>query len=153
MFLSYGKVQAAYAQEQIPDEEIRGVFQLIPETGMLLALGGLALVGMPLFSIFFSEFIILWAAFQKATISPIMIPAICLFLISVTLIFAGLVAHLGRILLGKSPIQRGKVREHRQQLFVLGVLLLLLIIGGFTTFPLTELLQQSTNILCQGVCP
>jgi len=153
MFLAYGKVQAAYAQEQIPDEEIRGAFQLMPVTGMLLALGGLALVGMPLFSIFLSEFIILWAAFQKAAISPIMIPAIFLFLISVTLIFAGLVAHLGRILLGKSPIQRGKVREHRQQLIVLGVLLLLLIIGGFTTFPLTGLLQQSSNILCQGVCP
>ena len=152
MFLAYGNVQAAYAQEQIPDEEIRGVFQLIPVTGMLLALGGLALVGMPLFSIFFSEFIILWAAFQKATISPIMIPAICLFLISVTLIFAGLVAHLGRILLGESPILRGKVREHRIQLIFLGALLVLLIIGGFTTLPFTSLLQQSASILCQGVC-
>jgi hydrogenase-4 component F len=153
MFLTYGKIQATYAQEDFPDEEIRGVFQLMPVTGSLLALGGLALVGMPFFSIFLSEFIILWAAFQKAIISPYMIPAICLFLISVTLIFAGLVAHLGRILLGKSPIQRGKVREPRVQLIVLCVLLLLLIIGGFTTFPLTALLQQSSNILCQGVCP
>jgi hydrogenase-4 component F len=153
MFLGYGKVQAAYAQEKIADEEIRGVFKLMPVTGMLLALGGLALVGMPLFSIFLSEFIILWTAIQKASISPFMIPAICFFLISVTLIFAGLVAHLGRILLGKSPIQRGKVREHRPQLIVLGILLLLLIVGGFTTFPLTGLLQLSTNILCQGVCP
>ena len=152
MFLAYGKVQAAFAQEHIPDEEIRGVFQLIPITGMLLALGGLALVGMPLFSIFLSEFIILWAAIQKASINPIMIPAICLFLLSVTLIFAGLVAHLGRILLGKSPIQRGKVREPRLRLIVLGILLLLLILGGFTTFPFTALLQQSSNILCQGVC-
>src|SRR5205085_11977553 len=116
MFLTYGSIQAVYEKEQVPDEEIRGVFQLMPVTGALLALGGLALVGMPLFSIFFSEFIILWSAFQKAVVSPIMIAAIVLFLISVTLIFAGLVVHLGRILLGKSPILQGKVGENPLQL-------------------------------------
>ncbi len=154
MFLTYGNVQAAYAKEQIPDEEIRGVFQLMPVTGVLLTLGGLALVGMPLFSVFFSEFIILWAAFQKVVMSGDsfwIISAVCLFLTSVALIFAGLVVHLGRILLGKSPISQGKVREDPLQLASLGALLLLLIIGGFTTFPLTTLIQQSMHILCQGI--
>ncbi len=154
MFLTYGNVQAAYAKEQVPDEEIRGAFQLMPVTGALLGLGGLALVGMPFFSIFFSEFIILWAAFQKVPTSKDsfwIIVAVCLFLISVTLIFAGLVVHLGRILLGKSPIPQGKVRENPLQIASLGALLLLLIIGGLTTFPLTPLLQESVHILCQGV--
>src|SRR5438105_7708243 len=104
----------------------------MPVSGLLLALCGLVLVGMPFFSIFFSEFIILWSAFQRAVVDPIMIPAVCLFLISVTFIFAGLVVHLGRIVLGKSPLSRGKVHENPQQLAPLGVLLLLLVIGGFT---------------------
>src|SRR6266699_3169639 len=155
LFLSYGNVQAAYAKEEIPDEKIRGVFQTMPVTGLLLALGGLALVGSPPFNIFLSEFIILWAAIQKATMSanPFwIILALCLFLISVTLIFAGLVVHLGRIVLGKSPIALGKVREQWRELILLAGLLALLFYGGFTTFPLTTLLQQSVNILCQGVC-
>ncbi len=156
MFLTYGNVQATYAKEQVKDEDIRGLFKLMPVTGLLLVLGGLALVGMPPFSIFFSEFIILWAAIQKAYMStnPFwMILAICLFLISVTLIFAGLVAHLGRIVLGKSPIRSGKVREQWRQLVPLVGLLILLIIGGITVSPLTTLLQQSVKILGQGVCP
>src|SRR6266567_5723901 len=140
LFLSYGNVQTTYAKEQIPDEKIRGVFQTMPVTGLLLALGGLALVGSPPFNIFLSEFIILWAAIQKAAMSanPFwMILAICLFLISVTLIFAGLVVHLGRIVLGKSPIALGKVREQWRELILLAGLLALLFYGGFTTFPLT----------------
>ena len=155
MFLSYGNVQTTYAQEHIPDEKIRGVFQTMPVTGLLLALGGLALVGSPPFNIFLSEFIILWAAIQKVAMSanPFwMILALCLFLISVTLIFAGLVVHLGRIVLGKSPISLGQVREQWRELILLAGLLALLFYGGFTTFPLTTLLQQSVNILCQGVC-
>ncbi len=154
LFLSYGNVQTTYAKEEIPDEKIRGVFQTMPVTGLLLALGGLALVGSPPFNIFLSEFIILWAAIQKATMSanPFwIILALCLFLISVTLIFAGLVVHLGRIVLGKSPISLGKVREQWRELIFLVGLLALLFYGGFTTFPLTSLLQQSVNILCQGV--
>lgn len=155
MFLSYGNVQTTYAKEQIPDEKIRGVFQIMPVTGLLLALGGLALVGSPPFNIFLSEFIILWAAMQKVAMSanPFwMILAICLFLISVTLIFAGLVVHLGRIVLGKSAISLVKVREQWRELIFLVGLLALLFYGGLTTFPLTMLLQQSVNILCQGVC-
>ena len=155
MFLSYGNVQAVYAKEQIGDEDIRGVFQIMPLTGFLLALGGLALVGAPPFNIFFSEFIIFWAALQKVAMSrsPFwLVVAVSLFLISVTLIFGGLVVHLGRIVLGKSPISAKKVRKQWPQFIFLGGLLALLFYGGLTTFPLTGLLQQSVQILCQGVC-
>jgi hydrogenase-4 component F len=152
MFLNYGTIQTAYAKEHIEDEKIRGVFQIMPVTGAILALGGLALVGMPAFNIFFSEFIILSAALQNAQGNPYGILVVILFLISVTLIFAGLVVHLGRILLGTSPILPGNIREQWRQLIPLGILLILLIYGGFTTFPLTTLLQQSVSILCQGGC-
>ncbi|SRR6266436_3401511 len=152
MFLNYGTIQTAYAKEHIEDEKIRGVFQIMPMTGAILALGGLALVGMPAFNIFFSEFIILMAALQNAQGNPYGIVVVILFLISVTLIFAGLVVHLGRILLGTSPILPGKIHEHWRQLIPLGILLILLIYGGFTTFPLTTLLQQSVCILSYGGC-
>ncbi len=156
MFLTYGNIQTAYDKEHILDEDIGGVFKTMPVTGFLLAIGGLALVGSPPFNIFLSEFIILWAALQKVALdlsaNPFLIFAICLFLASVTLIFAGLVVHLARIVLGSSPITRGKIQEHRLQLISLVILMLLLFYGGFTSFPLTSLLQQSVNILCQGVC-
>jgi hydrogenase-4 component F len=161
MFLAYGDVQAIYAEEHIPEEKIRGVFKTSPFTGTLLALGGLALVGAPPFSILFSEFIILSAAFSDASspkspsnplLHPLLIVAICTFLISIALIFAGLVGHLGRILLGPPPIPMEKVRKRRGQLIILGVLLSLLIVGGLTTLPLTNILVQSAHILCLGGC-
>jgi len=154
MFLAYGRVQETHANMGIPDEKIRGVFKIMPVTGCLLVLGGLALVGSPPFSIFFSEFTILFAAIQRVATNPlgigVMIAAICAFLISIALIFAGLVTHLGRMMLGKSPIHAGKVREQSIPLLLLGILLVVLIWGGFTTNPLTNILQQSANIVYTG---
>ncbi len=153
MFLTYGNIQAAYAKETSREEEILGVFRTMPIMGCLLALSGLTLVGAPPFSISLSTLMIVWAALQRAVESPFWIIAICLFLISVALVFAAMVVHLGRIVLGRSSIQPIRMCRQRQQLVVLGILSFLLIFGGFTTFPLTALLQQSVKILCQGGCP
>ena len=126
----------------------------MPVTGCLLVLGGLALVGSPPFSIFFSEFTILFSAIIGVATNPlgaeVMIAAICAFLISIALIFAGLIAHLGRMMLGKSAIHAGKVREQSLPLLLLGLLLVALLWGGFTTNPLTNILQQSAQIISTG---
>jgi len=101
------------AKEQVPDEEIRAYSSLCPYW-CIAGPGGLALVGMPFFSIFFSEFIILWAAFQKVAMSKDtfwIIAAVCLFLISVDadLCWAG--GDLGRILLVNRLSYRAKYAE------------------------------------------
>ena len=152
MFLTYGHIQSANPKVPIGGE-IHGVLHNMPFAGSILGLGGLALVGAPPFSVSLSEFMILWAAFRKALGNPLGIVILCLFLISVTLTFAGIVAHLGRVLLGKSPVQPEKKFGYKKQYFVLGVMLLLLIWGGFNSFPFTALLGQNVRILCQGVCP
>jgi hydrogenase-4 component F len=117
MFLSYGNVTRAYraALGREPAEgEVTGAFSALPLTSTFLALGGLALVGSPPFSVFMSELIILWGAFGSLLPNPVVgefspFPAyvvaiaVTLFLISTTLIFYGLVRHLARIVMSKPP--------------------------------------------------
>jgi hydrogenase-4 component F len=144
MFLAYGNLQ-----------ERRGVLQAMPWTGTVLAVGGLALVGSPPFNIFFSELLILWAAVSRAVSqpSPGLITAIALFLVSVTLIFGGLVRHLSRILLGGAP-DHVPPETARQVVPLLG-LLVLVVLFGFTVpslgpLHLKDLLEESVRIVCEG---
>jgi hydrogenase-4 component F len=120
MFLVYGNIQYEHIKRcddgsGTVDEEvtIRGVLRSMPFSGTLLGFGGLALVGSPPFSIFMSEFVILWAAIQKLLLpntdqtiytKVLQAGAILLFVVTVTVIFGGLVNHLSKLLLGKSPI-------------------------------------------------
>ena len=195
MFLTFSNVRRAYARQQgtsEPDEErITGVLKSMPLSGAVLLLGGLGLVGSPPFNIFFSEFIILWAAFGQI-ISPsqegAQLPwgayalAVALFLITVTLIFGGLVGHLARLLLDRppdasqghpGPLTRGApansdqpraksvgFQDHLGRLLPLLVLLVLILLFGvwIPTRPINfpELLHTSVRILrcgAGGVCP
>lgn len=63
MFLAFGNVLREYRKLSFSRESKSLAFYTpSPATGSLLALGGLALVGMPPFNIFMSEWIILWGA-------------------------------------------------------------------------------------------
>lgn len=165
MFLTFGQVQASYGTDIGGENEERyvGVLRSMPITGVLLALGGLALVGSPPFNIFLSEFIILGAAISKAAergsgLALTYGAAIVLFVSSVTLIFVGLVRHLGRMLIDNPP--DGVKRESRLQLVPLFVLLVVVLAFGLTIpspgwFNLLLLVQQSATIVrCGGsICP
>lgn len=156
MFLAFGNVQSNYPKTNNQEEEhYVGVFRAMPSTGMLLGLGGLALVGSPPFNIFLSEFIILWAAVAQAVKEPEAwsIVAVALFLISVILIFGGLMRHLGRMLLDMPP--SGTKPETLGQVLPLAILLLIVILFGVTipetgSLDLRQLLQQSVNIVQCG---
>src|SRR5262249_1116072 len=111
MFLTYGTIESSYAEQSKWDKPIRGVLRSMPAAETILGFGGLALVGAPPFNVFLSEFLILWGGIQAAAQSAqaysyaalvVYIAAISLFVLSIILIFAGLVLHLGRILLGTS---------------------------------------------------
>jgi hydrogenase-4 component F len=161
MFLTYGNIRREYArrgfESRLENEESNlgaGALKSMPTSGILLALGGLALVGSPPFNIFMSELIILWAAIERALSSRSVgdILAVVLFLITVTLIFGGLVVHLSRLLLDRPPFERG--RENLLTVLPLLGLMLVIIVFGFTVpalpvdFP--ELLRRSTSIVLQG---
>jgi hydrogenase-4 component F len=162
MFLVHGSIQYEYTG-QLPgqvgegdvDRHIKGVLTSMPVSGTILGLGGLALVGSPPFSIFMSEFLILYAAFQEmirmnSGQSWLLGLSIGLFLLTVTLIFGGLVGHLARLLLGRAPF---RVIEP-----VLGrwiwpfiILMMIITIGGLIVpdipLHLPYLLEQSTAVI------
>jgi hydrogenase-4 component F len=161
MFLAFGNVQSSYVRVGGRGEaSYVGVLQAMPGTGVLLALGGLALVGSPPFNIFLSEFIILWAAVAQAMEAPgwWTVAAVALFLLSVTLIFSGLVRHLGRMLLGAPP---DNVKNERiGQVLPLALLFLVVLLFGFTVptvgpLELRALLEQSVDVVRCGrqSCP
>ncbi|HLF27942.1 MAG TPA: proton-conducting transporter membrane subunit [Anaerolineae bacterium] len=154
MFLTYGHAQTQYARHRAPapenpdHEPLHGVLKALPLHGGLLAAGGLALVGSPPFNIFQSEFIILWAAVTGST-TPWSILAVAVFLITVTLIFGGLVVHLARLLLGPAPFQID--REGIWALAPLLMLMLIIVVFGFVVpiwpIDLPGLIQRSVQIV------
>lgn len=168
MFLAYGNVQDRYAvladgtaasQDTGPDEEdqITGVIRAMPATGWMLALGGLALVGSPPFSIFLSEFIILWGGVQRLIHAPgaWLTISIAVFVISITMIFGGLVRHLSRMLFGEPTVSREPESFRRilplLLLFAL-VVLLGVLIPSAGPLNLRRLLDSSVHIICGGSC-
>ncbi len=168
MFLAYGNVQDNYPSsgeaEPIglasrPEDPQRGVLQAMPWTGFLLALGGLALVGSPPFNIFLSEFVILWGAVGKVLAQPTLwlTASIVIFVLSVTLIFGGLVRHLGRILVGSPPdrFEKETLRQVAPLLALLVVVVLFgMIVPAFGPLDMRRLLDDSVVIVCGGGgCP
>jgi hydrogenase-4 component F len=172
MFLTFGNIRQRYtavvkedaaaggdqgmAAIQTTDEDhIQGVFKAMPASGALLGLGGLTLVGSPPFSIFLSELIILWAAIRLAWGggSAIIMSAIGIFVVSITLIFGGLISHLAKLLLDVPPAS--VEREGWLRLWPLYVLLGLLLLVG-VVLPLSDslglwaLLNRSTCIVLGG---
>jgi hydrogenase-4 component F len=164
MFLNLQNIRHGYFIAGCPeddDEQISGVLKDMPLTGGLLLFGGLGLVGSPPFNIFLSEFIILWAAIDRV-IHPsdgknqlgmiIYALAVTVFLLTVTIIFAGLVGHLSHMLLGPAPF-RG-LRDRLRDLAPLAILMILITVFGFwiPTVPINfpALLNQSVCILQQG---
>jgi hydrogenase-4 component F len=168
MFLAYGNVQDEFAgrpeaaadrrqADTAEGDGFSGVIRAMPVTGWMLALGGMALVGSPPFSIFLSEFIILWGGIDKLTklASPWLIIAIVIFVISIVVIFAGLIRHLGWMLLGEPdgpPCRESARRIVPLVMLAILVVLLGVTIPSFGPLHLSRLLHQSVNVVCQGGC-
>ncbi len=151
MFLAFGLVQGGYAPHvRMEEDRYTGLLRVMPFTALLIALGGLALVGSPPFNIFFSEFLILWGAFREAKDSPLLWGGIFIFLLSVILIFAGLVRHLGHLLLGPPPVEtQDEPVPLLVPLFLLFLIVILLgmVVPDWGILNLSGLLQESVKII------
>jgi hydrogenase-4 component F len=168
MFLAYGNVQDEYggrAGSRVAgrdnragaEDEFVGVIRAMPTTGWMLALGGLALVGSPPFSIFLSEFIILWGGVSRILHAPSawLIISLGVFVISITAIFGGLVRHLVRMLLGEPDrrVEREPIRRTLPLLLLFSLVLLLgLTVPSSGPLHLRPLLENSVTIICGGSC-
>jgi hydrogenase-4 component F len=139
-------------------EKMVGVLRAMPVTGSMLAFGGLALVGSPPFSIFLSELLILWGGTRRLIDSPSVWIAlvIALFIASIAFIFAGLVRHLGWMLLGEPPTghRPERPRQYLPLLVLFAIVLLLgVLIPSTPVFDLRGIIDASVAIVCENGCP
>lgn len=93
MFFASGTISQKYETKAI--SKIRGIIKTMPFTGMLFLIGGLAILGLPPFSMFLSEFFVLSSGFSSGQFVAVLFMAI--FLIA---IFAGFARHLIRMTFG-----------------------------------------------------
>jgi hydrogenase-4 component F len=96
MFFGAGSIIRKYKTHNM--RSISGVTGAMPFTGFFVVLGVFALCGMPPFSIFFSELMILISGFSKGRYAS---TAVVIF--ALALIFAALAYHFTKILFGKKP--------------------------------------------------
>ncbi|PIU41637.1 MAG: hydrogenase [Candidatus Omnitrophica bacterium CG07_land_8_20_14_0_80_42_15] len=104
MFFGAGNVVNKYRTHNM--HVIRGVIGTMPFTGFMLLMGAFALAGMPPFSIFISEILIICAVFLKGYYLVTF-----LLLGFIAIIFGAVVHHFSKILFGSIPKGMSVVKE------------------------------------------
>ena len=140
-FLLAGRIVQRYETTEL--EGVSGLLQAMPWTGPLFAMGVLALVGLPPFGLFVSEFLLVKAAVLSGrfwiagTMLALLLTA-----------FVSLMNHLNRMLYGSVP-DGVVVGEHRAWALVAlgGCAGVLIALGLVLPWPLTALLKQSVTSL------
>lgn len=133
LFHNAGTVRLLYHTSR-QDEGAKGLFHRTPWTGGLLALGAMAIAGLPPFAPFWSEWLILAGGFQSsANRVPVMI-ALGLLVV----IFAGISKRLpGWLWTPGSSVEANRPPKHREPwpLLAPSLVLALLVIGGGIGLP------------------
>jgi hydrogenase-4 component F len=141
MFLLAGRVLRRYETTEIV--RVSGLLQSMPWTGGLFLAGGLALVGLPPFGLFVSEFALLRAGFALGR--PWLMGLVLLLL---AVAFVGFVAHANRMLYGRPPAGVSVGEEAPWRLVPLALCMAALLVLGFTVPPpMASLLAQIAEIV------
>jgi hydrogenase-4 component F len=154
MFFASGTISQKYDTKTM--SEIKGIIKTMPVTGVVFLIGGLALVGMPPFNIFSSEFLILTAGFASGQFI-----AVSLFLIFSVVIFAGLTRHLIPMVFG-NPKESGKrlssdalpKKDDLGWLAVMPMVILaalVIILGFYLPQPLQTLIRDAIQVFNRGL--
>jgi hydrogenase-4 component F len=144
LFLCAGNVYQQYKTDLF--HKIKGgVIRVMPVTGTVFLMAMLAIIGMPPFSLFQSEFLIVRAAFDGGHYVPTV-----LFILFGTGIFAGALLHVGGLVLG--PAAEGYVAPfppwRGSALLVLAAVLV--VIAFWVPAPLFELIQGAARVVSGG---
>ena len=140
-FLLAGRILDRYDTTEI--DRVSGLLRAMPWTGPLFAAGILALVGLPPFGLFVSEFLLVRAAIVTGRT---WIAAAILALVLIA--FVSLVNHLNRMLYG--PVPDGVAIGERGGLGVLvlgGCAAALVVLGLVLPLPLSHLIDQAALVL------
>jgi hydrogenase-4 component F len=119
-----------------------GVIRLMPLTGTVFLMAILAIIGMPPFSLFQSEFIILRAAFAGGHYVPA-----ALFVLFGTGIFAGALLHVGGLVLGPAPEGEEAHWHPWRDTSVVALACILAVIGFWLPAPLLELIRGAAKVV------
>jgi hydrogenase-4 component F len=140
-FFAAGTAIARYGSRDM--RVIRGLLGVAPVGATLLMMAALSLAGVPPFSIFVSELLVL-----RAGIGDGHWGAIAIFLAMVVVIFAGLLHHAGAMAFGAPPATVGREPEARSPLLGMVLLAVVMVVAGLTIPPsLDEVLRRATEII------
>jgi hydrogenase-4 component F len=140
-FFAAGKAIARYGSRDM--RVIRGLFAVAPIGATLLMLAALSLAGMPPFSIFVSELMVL-----RAGIGHSHWIAIAIFLAMVVIIFAGLLHHVGAMVFGEPTPAASREPEAWSPLLGMILLAVIMIVLGLTIpASFDRLLKGATEVV------
>ena len=144
LFFASGQVLLKYETKTI--SRVSGIIRLLPFTGSMLMLGGLAIAGSPPFGLFISEFSIFSAGFRQGYV----IAAIAM-LVLIALIFIGFFLHLNGMIFGKvgTTAKAGEMSYLSMLAMALSALLVVGL-GIFIPTALNTLLHQAAAVLGGG---
>ncbi len=144
MFFASGTISQKYDAKAM--SKIKGIIKVMPVTGILFLIGGLALVGMPPFNIFVSEFMILSSGFKSGQFVAVSI--VILFLV---VTFAVFLRHLIKMIFG-SPLSEMKKSEMGKLAILPMAILgsLVVILGMYIPEQLQILIQNASTIINSG---
>ena len=141
LFLCAGNVYQHFKTDQF--SEIKGsVIRAMPLTGVVFLMAMLAIIGMPPFSLFQSEFLILRAAFDGGHAL-----AGVLFVVFSAGVFAGALLHVGGMILGPggdTPVAAPRPWRNGS---LLALASSLVVIGFWVPAPLFELISRAARVV------
>ena len=140
-FFAAGTAIARYGTRDM--RLIRGLLAVAPIGATLLMLAALSLAGVPPFSIFVSELMVL-----RAGIGHGHWVAIAIFLTMVVVIFAGLLHHVGAMAFGKPTTAAGREPEAASPLLAMLLLAAIMVLLGLTIPASVDgLLRRATEVV------
>jgi len=141
LFLCAGNVRQHFKTDLF--SEIKGsVIRVMPLTGVVFLMAMLAIIGMPPFSLFQSEFLIVRAAFDGGHLLTGV-----LFVLFGTGVFAGALLHVGGMILGPKGDMPVAPRRPWRDGSLLALAAALVVIGFWVPAPLLELIREAAKVV------
>ncbi|MFI5059202.1 MAG: proton-conducting transporter membrane subunit [Candidatus Acidiferrales bacterium] len=141
LFFSAGNVRHNLGTLRM--DSISGMTRTMPQTSAALVVGSLAIVGLPPFSLFISEFAILSEAFAQARFL-----VVGLFLVMLSVVFGGFAYHLLRLLCGEPNSVPPSSKLIPSEYSVMGIAALcLLCFGARVPHLFSVLVQEAMAVL------
>lgn len=140
MFFNAGNILERFHSSRIADA--RGVMKLMPVTGVMTAIGALAITGTPPFNIFLSEFMILTSGIKNNFAASV------LFIFFLVLIFSGFIYNINKMLFSKPDEGAKPGEENKLGLATITLMVASVIILGFyIPEPLKALLDAAVKVV------